>query len=177
MKKAFTLIELLVVVLIVGILAAVALPQYEKTVWKARYLQAKVIAKSVADAEEIYYLANGKYTQDFEELDISLPPLTTPVSCYSDSCYARFQGGKCQLLVDDNGKAIVACYVEKNGLAYLLHYIGFAHSNAYANTRVCIADGNTAKPTANDINYQVCKNETGSESESWGNAVLGWKYP
>lgn len=68
--KAFTLIELLVVVLIIGILAAIALPQYEKSVMKSRYATMMDIVSSVAQAEEVYYLANGSYTSDFESLAV-----------------------------------------------------------------------------------------------------------
>lgn len=68
--KGFTLIELLVVVLIIGILASVALPQYEKSVMKSRYATMMDIVNSIAQAEEMYYLANGTYSQSFEELAI-----------------------------------------------------------------------------------------------------------
>lgn len=69
----FTLIELLVVVLIIGILAAVALPQYTKAVNKSRAAQALPVVKSLVQATELYYMSNGSMPQSAEELDIGLP--------------------------------------------------------------------------------------------------------
>ena len=69
----FTLIELLVVVLIIGILSAVALPQYNKAVEKSRATEALTMIRAAIQAEEAYYLANGEYTDDMEALDISIP--------------------------------------------------------------------------------------------------------
>lgn len=75
-RKGFTLIELLVVVLIIGILASVALPQYTKAVEKSRSTEAITLLSNLAKAEEIYALATNSYTNDMNSLDIQMPNLT-----------------------------------------------------------------------------------------------------
>jgi prepilin-type N-terminal cleavage/methylation domain-containing protein len=77
-KKGFTLIELLVVVLIIGILSAVALPQYQKAVEKARFTSVVVNVKTWLKAQQVFYLESGRLGDMSEiPLDLDIPDETT----------------------------------------------------------------------------------------------------
>ena len=73
----FTLVELLVVVLIIGILAAIALPRYNLAVRKAKAAAVLATLNKLIEAGDVYYMANGSYTNDMASLDVSLAD-TTP---------------------------------------------------------------------------------------------------
>ena len=67
----FTLIELLVVVLIIGILAAMALPQYFKAVERSRMTEAITIMDSVVKAQRRKFMQTNRYAYDFRGLDVA----------------------------------------------------------------------------------------------------------
>ena len=85
MKTGFTLIELLVVVLIIGILAAIALPQYQKAVERSRMAEAVQYLDNVAKAQNILFMQTGAFARNRGELntlgDITVPE---PGNAWSD---------------------------------------------------------------------------------------------
>lgn len=93
-NKGFTLIELLVVILIIGILAGVALPQYRHITEKTRAMEAVQTVKIISDAMERYYLINGKYPEhsgssceyleDVLDIDIMLNSSHFVYDCYEN---------------------------------------------------------------------------------------------
>ena len=124
-NKAFTLIEILVAVLIIAILAAIAVPQYQFAVDKANFKKYQAMVHSLSSAYDEYYLAHGQATQNFSDLSISLPQDFT--SSYTDrygNCYSNLQMFCCiyQPRTDNVGK--IHCGKSDLSVVYSEQYLG-----------------------------------------------------
>ena len=98
-RSGFTLIELLVVVLIIGILSAIALPQYQMAVTKSRVATMLPLMRRWYDAMAMCKIENGYYCSTSAELGVSWPSdfscSVHGLECWNDqwSCFANEEGG------------------------------------------------------------------------------------
>ena len=105
-NKAFTLIEILVAVLIIGILAAIAVPQYQKAVVKSRAAHLQSVLSNIVKASNEYYLQTGQYPTSFEQLDIDFNLPTGEAPCSANFVPNAIKNGDgFEITLNTGGKA------------------------------------------------------------------------
>ena len=166
-KKAFTLIEILVVVLIIGILAAIAVPQYQTAVDKSRFANLQYTAKSIQSAYENAKLLTGEYPNSFDKMDISFPEHQK--SYWNGYQCVKFKDSHCCFgpYVKNHHEAQIICATQEGIYAYSILY--------GSNRRVvCAAEKNNTRAE------NLCKTITDATPSCTGWAALpmptGWKY-
>ena len=133
-SAGFTLIELLVVVLVIGILAAVAVPQYQLAVDKSKFASNMPLLDAVESAQEAYYLANGQYASSFDQLDIEIPKTYAykkPESWGGD-CWATGDSWGYPYICTNPCYSFIAPWTPYDAVYFRTH----THSSSY--NRVCV---------------------------------------
>ncbi len=145
--KGFTLIEVLVVVLIIGVLTAVALPQYQKAVLKSRYSAMMPIAKAIAEGNETFYMEHGNYSKEPTELMVQ--------------GRAEYPDGTSVLMYDEDRLSYVRA--TNNSVPNARYLVYQKHSANFADTTMCEAKDDVAKELCQSLGG-VFVSENGTES-------------
>lgn len=157
-KKGFTLIEILIVTLIVGTLAMVALPQYERAVLRSKAAEIWAILPTVRSAAQEYCLANGGGTRDIpvEDLSVDFPSnfKSTVFSCSNCNSFLSGYGEVSGALLLTNKdvqqvteKDVAFLVLSQRGARAcqgdqgVCKKLGFSKGNVYCDSTGCSSSG------------------------------------
>lgn len=160
LRSGFTLIELLIVVAIIGILAAIAVPNFLNAQVRAKVARVKSDIRAIAQAQEMYYLDNNSYPPESEDnifsgrrarSEAGLFFLTSPVSYigsiphdpFQDTTHIRFSGAEAAYetgVASRKGINIAFCIfsrgpdMNENGLYSAQPFFGAQRNGGQGNT-------------------------------------------
>lgn len=138
-KQGFTLIELLVVVLIIGVLAAMALPQYRVAVGMSRASTMYAFMRGVDQAQQAFYMANNRYATTFDSLSVGIPPgfVKTDEKTISKgrmACHIMTAHGNAEISIKCT-EGITGVVLEKYHNQN--YYLCWANTNKELNKQIC----------------------------------------
>ena len=163
-KQGFTLIEMLVVIIIIAVLAAIALPQYQRAVAMSKYNMLKQIIASALEVQELHYLETGEYVLHMWEIGF---PLAT------DGEY--------------KGRKRIYCYVGKNNSdkpkyiyckdnsIHMGYEENLLHGGGTPRLRYCMLYDEV--DNQNSMQAKICQRETGKSISDGNGARSYYSYP
>lgn len=162
-KKGFTLIELLVVVLIIGILTAIALPQYQRAVEESRVSEAKMAIRTLKNAIEMRGLETGATSFQFGDLDLSIGELENDSSTGRDAFITKhFKVYIDEYVCRNSSDAEWTCgYFVANRLDgnYWVGFEGTNYDGSHPGKFICETNG--------DANIECSKAGASPEGNTW----------